>query len=263
MVLKSLVTIGSEVGMTLDFSSAAFLVTPCSTRACRSLHLRPIVNVFRTPLMQSGSLSDWVTALANVCIACAAVFAARQGIRGLNAWRAEAVGKRTMELAEEVLADFYQAQEIIDEARIPVSFGDEGRTRQDADWETEDDKRTLNAYFVPAERLSKAGEFFAQLMARRYRFLALFGQEAAKPYDELFNIRREILGAVRMLFVTHQQRREGTLPQDRKKWEETIGWVSEEDAISRRLVGAVGEIEKICRPIIDADVKGTNTFSRR
>jgi hypothetical protein len=190
--------------------------------------------------MPLGSLADCVTALANVGLACAAIFAARQGIRGLNAWRSEAVGKRKMELAEEVLADFYQAREIIDGARIPVSFGGEGSTRQKTDWETEDDTRTLNAYFVPAERLAKNGEFFSQLMAHRYRFLAVFGQQAAKPYDELFNIRRDILLAVRMLYMTHQQRREGDLQQNRRKWEETIGFaLSEEDPISRRLASAV------------------------
>ncbi len=178
------------------------------------------------------------------------MFAAGQGIRSLNAWHSETVGKRKMELAEQALADFYEAREIIEGARTSVSFGDEGSSRQKGDWETEEDTRTLNAYYVPAERLAKASEFFAQLMSRRYRFLALFGQGAVKPYDELFSIRREILLAVRMLFATHRQRREGTLPKDRKKWEETIGWVSEDDQICNRLASAVEEIEKICRPTI-------------
>jgi hypothetical protein len=61
-----------------------------------------------------------------------------------------------------VLADFYQAQRIIDEARSPGSMGNEGSTRPKVAGETEDEERTLNAYFVTAERLNNRSEFFAQ-----------------------------------------------------------------------------------------------------
>jgi hypothetical protein len=70
--------------------------------------------------------------------------------------------KRRTEFAEVVLADFYQAQRIIDEARSPGSMGNEGSTRPKVAGETEDEERTLNAYFVTAERLNNRREFFAQ-----------------------------------------------------------------------------------------------------
>ena len=76
--------------------------------------------------------------------------------RALEAW------KRRTEFAEVVLADFYQAQRIIDEARSPGSMGNEGSTRPKVAGETEDEERTLNAYFVTAERLNNRSEFFAQ-----------------------------------------------------------------------------------------------------
>jgi hypothetical protein len=72
------------------------------------------------------------------------------------------LGKRRTEFAEVVLADFYQAQRIIDEARSPGSMGNEGSTRPKVAGETEDEERTLNAYFVTAERLNNRSEFFAQ-----------------------------------------------------------------------------------------------------
>ena len=76
--------------------------------------------------------------------------------RALEAW------KRRTEFAEVVIADFYQAQRIIDEARSPGSMGNEGSTRPKVAGETEDEERTLNAYFVTAERLNNRSEFFAQ-----------------------------------------------------------------------------------------------------
>jgi hypothetical protein len=64
----------------------------------------------------------------------------------------------------------------------------------------------LNGYFAAAERLNNRSEFFAQLHARRYRFVAYFGRDAAKPYDDLHKIYADILVAVRMLLDTHRQR---------------------------------------------------------
>jgi hypothetical protein len=69
--------------------------------------------------------------------------------RALEAW------KRRTEFAEVVLADFYQAQRIIEEARSPGIMSGEGSSRPKYADETEDEARTLNGYFAAAERLNK------------------------------------------------------------------------------------------------------------
>lgn len=167
--------------------------------------------------------------------------------------RAFAAWKRQTELAEQVLADFYEAREIIQAARSPGGFEGEGKTRQREPWENESDSRRLDSYFRTFERLNNKSEFFSQLHARRYRFLALFGADAAKPYDEFFKIRAEIIVAVRMLVTTDRQRDDGSLPNDRKTWETTIGWPHvTPDPIDARMASIVETIEKICRPIIQA-----------
>jgi hypothetical protein len=203
-----------------------------------------------------SALGEIVKVLGSVATAGAAWFAATVAYRGLNKWRAETVGKRKAELAEDVLADFYQARDIITAARSPGSFGQEGSTRQKSDWEKEDDTRTLNAYFAPAERLIKKFDFFAQLHARQYRFMAYFGKEAAKPYDDLFALRAEILSAVNMLLATHQQRDLGSLPNDRRRWQDVI-WAgrNETDRIPARLNQIVETIEATCRPAIQEVVR--------
>ena len=100
--------------------------------------------------------------------------------------RALAAWKRRTEFAEEVLADFYHARDIINASRSPGSFSNEGDTRTKAEWETEADTRTLNAYFATIERLAARHEFFSQLYARRYRFLALFGPENQQAFTTIF-----------------------------------------------------------------------------
>ena len=198
--------------------------------------------------------SVWIElakAIPSVVTAITAVVGVVIAARGLNRWRAETIGKRKAELAEEVLADFYQARDIMNEARSPGSYDYEGATRQKADWESEDDTRTLNAYFVMIERFNKKHEFFAQLHARRYRFIAHFGKEAAKPYEALFYIRAEIISAVQMLIMTYRDRDQGSLPSDRAKWQHVI-WdrQNKADPIPGKLDSIVETIETTCQPAI-------------
>ena len=165
--------------------------------------------------------------------------------RALEAW------KRRTEFAEVVLADFYQAQRIIEEARSPGIMSGEGSSRPKYADETEDEARTLNGYFAAAERLNNRSEFFAQLHARRYRFVAYFGHDAAKPYDDLHKIYAEILVAVRMLLDTHRQRDMGFMPDGIQQWKSIIGWgLPEKDTIPARLTGIIEEVEQTCRPVI-------------
>jgi hypothetical protein len=170
--------------------------------------------------------------------------------RALEAW------KRRTEFAEAVLTDFYQATEIIREARSPGGFGNEGGTRQKEDWETERDTRTLNSYFRTTERLLREREFFSQLYAKRFRFMAYFGNDAAQPYNELHRIYSEIVISVRILIDTHRNRDLGSLTNDRRRWESVI-WAGtrEDDPIPERLNQIVAAIETTCRPVIQEIVQ--------
>ena len=195
-------------------------------------------------------------AIPGVATAITAIVGVVIAARGLNRWRAETIGKRKAELAEEVLADFYQARDIMNAARSPGSFGYESATRPKEDWESEDDTRSLNAYFATIERLNNKREFFAQLHARRYRFIAHFGLDAAKPYDALFDIRDEVVSAVQMLIMTYRERDQGCLPSERRGWQAVI-WEGRNEAnlISGKLDRIVESMENICRPAIQEAAK--------
>jgi hypothetical protein len=165
--------------------------------------------------------------------------------------RALAGWKRRVELAEEALSEFYQAREIIMLARHPASFEGEGRTRTRAGHETEEDSKALDSYYVTIERMSEHKELFSRLYAKRYRFQALFGRDAVKPFDDLFRIRDEVAIAVRMLMRTYRSNPALPLPAAHDRWEATMGWgTSEDDPIAKRLDQAVEDIERICQPAI-------------
>jgi hypothetical protein len=74
------------------------------------------------PTLESAIWIELIKAISSVVTAITAVVGVFIGVCGLNKWRAETIGKRQAELAEEVLADFYEARDIIDAARLSVSL---------------------------------------------------------------------------------------------------------------------------------------------
>jgi hypothetical protein len=136
--------------------------------------------------MSWADVGEVIKAVAPAFTAGAACTGAYIAYRGLTKWQDETIGKRRIELAEDVLADFYQARDIIKAARSPFGFSHEGLSRKKGENETEEDARILNSYFAVTERLMSKADFFAEMWARRYRFSFVFGCEAAKPYDDLF-----------------------------------------------------------------------------
>jgi hypothetical protein len=217
--------------------------------------------------MTLADVGEMVKVLGSAATAGAACYAAYIASRGLEKWRAETIGKRKAELAEDVLADFYEAKDIIVAARNPGSLGGEGDTRQALAGETDEETRYRNALWRTIERLDKKREFFAQLDARRYRFRAYFGADAAKPYDDLVSVHAEIKIAARMLIETHREHytAAGSAPALREKWQAIIGWgVSGQDELAKRLDRIVEDMESTCRPIIrDAVATNSRGFWRR
>jgi hypothetical protein len=200
--------------------------------------------------MSWADLAEVIRAVAPVFTAGAACSGAYIGYRGLTKWHDETVGKRRIELAEEVLADFYQARDIIKAARSPFGYSHEGLSRQKGENETEEDTRVLNSYFAATERLASKADFFAETWARRYRFSAVFGSEAAGAYDDLFEVRNEIIGSVGSLISAHGHHLSTADQAERERWKNTIWSGAADDPIPARVDRAVGAMEAACRPVI-------------
>jgi hypothetical protein len=181
--------------------------------------------------------ASWLSAVGQLSTGMAAMVGGWAALRGLGAWRAETVGRRKAELAEEVLAQFYRARDLMTWARFPSEAGaalSEGAASQ------------------PVERLARESQLFSELQASRYRFMAYFGEEAARPFDELRKMHQEILEAADSL-ARADQPREGASTADRAAWNATIGRGDAlgQDELAARLDRTIGEIERICRPLID------------
>jgi hypothetical protein len=142
--------------------------------------------------MDGPQITDWISGISNAVLAVVAVAAAIQGYKSLSAWRGETIGRKRIELAEQVLADFYEANDIIRWVRSPVAYSSESKDRPGRDEENESVRNHRDTFYVPLKRLSDHAEFFARLRARRYSVMATFGTDAAKCYDTLNEMKGRI-----------------------------------------------------------------------
>lgn len=195
---------------------------------------------------------DWISALANLMTGLAAVVAGWAGVRGLNAWRTEMVGRRKTELAEEVLAGFYRVRDILTWARFPASDDNHGGEDDRPGAGPDDEELERGEIFTPVDRLTKESQVFSELQASRYRFMAYFGEEAARPFEEIRAIHSEVIDSAHNLIRTYGQEQTGPAEARRNQWEAAIGWgEGDGDTLRRRLDLAVKAIERTCRPLIE------------
>ena len=192
----------------------------------------------------------------NVSIILASLFA----IYGFDAWRREHVGVRRIELSEEVLSLFYQARDAIESIRSPFGFGGEGQTRKPNENETAEEKQSLDQAYVLIERYNKHSELFSRIHSLRYKFMALLGQEAAQPFDELNKIVNELLVASHQMAwrATHLSPRFYSEAQEKRDWDrylkiDRVYYAGgDDDSIASRVNQIISSIEDTCRSIIES-----------
>ncbi|MBI2868052.1 MAG: hypothetical protein HYX97_06930 [Chloroflexi bacterium] len=196
------------------------------------------------------------------------MIAAFSVIFGVNAWRIEYVGKRRYDLAEETLALFYESRDAISQIRSPSGYGGEGSTRKAAPNESPEEKQINDQAYVVSERYIKRQELFNKLYAMRYRWMARFGKDSAKPFDDLNKIVNEILISARMLSYYWKQQGHAHWRDDEEfqkhlremRQHEAIFWErrSDEDPLVPRVDAVVAEIEAQALRVME----GKGRFSR-
>jgi hypothetical protein len=174
---------------------------------------------------------------------------------GVNEWRRQTIGKRKIELAEQVLTSFYEARDVFVWVRSPAAFGGEGETRQ-AEGEHDDVRRMRNVYFVPIERMQKHGELFARIQGQRYSFMAVFGADAVRPFELLreVQVRISISAQTLIRMVGNDPARVNNQALfDRCEadiWEGMYEATNQVDPLKASLVDMITRLETLCRPVL-------------
>lgn len=162
-------------------------------------------------------------------------------IYGINAWRKEFSGKRKIELAEEILALFYEAKGAICAIRNNVDYSGKGSTRNHLN------EPPVVRFFY--EQYEKRQEVFNKLSSKRYQFRARFGSD--KPFEDLKKIMDDMYIATRNLIRIAKYGNDDEKAKDEKsKNELVICSSSTEDTIAQRIEDVISDVEAICKPII-------------
>lgn len=198
--------------------------------------------------------------LLNILQSASIIIASFVAIYGITSWRRETKWRRKYELAEEVLALFYECREKYAIIRSPFSTTDEGKSRKRADNETHTESELWDRAYVFFERYEKVKSSFIKLSSLKYRFITHFGKETEEPFLELTRITNTILSAARRLGYQYWPRQGKGFMNDadfQKHLEdmqkaESIVWsdFSEPDEINGRINRCVERIEIICSRII-------------
>lgn len=180
------------------------------------------------------------------------IIASFTAICGINAWRRELSGRRRYELAEEVLALFYDAKDIIISMRCPMGMGGEGTSRKPSQNETPDQKKARDRAYIPFERYEAGSHVFARLRALRYRFMAVFGPDKSKPFEDIRHEVNRVFTAAHMLSQIWAMPPERDLrPEDTRRLEADFWQADDKDPIALKVDAAISEIESICKPLIE------------
>ncbi|MBL80051.1 MAG: hypothetical protein CMH70_08505 [Nitrosomonadaceae bacterium] len=174
-------------------------------------------------------------------------------IAGASSWRREFIGKRRIELAESVLAKFYEAEDVIKQIRSPISCLSEGNTRKQEEKELKEESLLLDRAYIVIERYQKKITLFSQIKSMRYQVQSAFGTSAIEPFNELDAIISEIFNASHMLGSNYwpRQGRVKMKPEDFKKHlyemqkNEEIFWLTDKDTISPRVQKTISKLENI------------------
>ena len=182
------------------------------------------------------------------------VIASIIAIRGIKSWQDELKWKRKYELAEEVLANMYEAHHAIKIIRSPFGYTNEGSTRIKKDDETPEETQIYNNAYVSRERFEKNKKSLTNLHTLKYRFIAIYGLEFEEHFNKFSQIVNKVFAASDEI-ARIQTGQYGSDPvangKDIKKSREIIYSRDEnEDELEKELGVAKKALEEKCRAII-------------
>lgn len=177
-------------------------------------------------------------------------------ISGVGAWKREFIGKRQIELAEQVLAKFFEVKDAIAYIRNPFSSSDEGKTRQRRDGETTAESELLDRGFIVVERYSKKENIFADFNTLKYKFMASFGKETDQIFIDTNMALNSIFVSARML-ATHYWQRQGRVEMEHDEFQRHLDEMHRHEGIFWDIGSDTDEIRVQLKAIQDKLEKAT------
>jgi len=203
--------------------------------------------------------------LATIGEALAIMTACWAIISGVGAWKREFIGRRKIELAEEVLATFFEVKDAVAYIRNPFSGGQEGKTRKSSADESQEESELLNRGYIVYERYNDKKDTFTKFSTLKYRFMASFGSGTESIFTDTSKILNSIFLSAQML-VTHYWQKQGLHQMDEGEWKnhlaemqrhEGVFWdrMNDEDKIRSKLSEIQKRLDDITKSSFEEPMK--------
>ena len=194
-------------------------------------------------------------------------------ISGVGAWKREFIGKRKIELAEEVLSSFFEIKDVIATIRNPSKSRDEGKTREKDGHESTTESKLLDRGYIVFERYEARKESFVRFNTLKYKFMASFGAESEEIFTECNRILNSIFFSAGQL-ATYYWQRQGRVPMegdefqrhlDEMKKHQGVFWdtMNEKDEIRKKLKILQEKLDVITKPCFEEPMKTYGIFTRQ
>ncbi|MBY5565119.1 hypothetical protein AB9E09_09455 [Rhizobium leguminosarum] len=216
-----------------------------------------------------ATVPTWPYVIQTISVVVAAV----SFLVGINAWRRTEIGKKKIELAVHTLAAFREIEQAFSEIRSPMSYSNEGLSRQAVEGESEQDAELRRRAFVAIERINNRSAKFMAAQSLRYQLEAYFGVEVIeRPFQRMLELRGKIIGAANRLEHSwrqqgHQFRTEEQFTQhlERMHSAEAVFWEdsADPDPIKPQVAEMMADITMLCREVIEPSHNIAIWFSRR
>lgn len=196
--------------------------------------------------------------IESIIISIAAIVASIMAVKGISVWRNEFLGKKKIELAEEIIILFYQCKDHIRMIRSPFSYTGEGKTRKTNSNETDDESKLFDKVYVVFERYNKVNSDFNKLFSLKYKYKVVLSEKDTKPFKDFQSIIQEIFSAANLLgrvywekqYTTKSKEEKERFNKDREKYERIFWEINENDEINQKINDAILIIEEKCSKFI-------------
>ena len=160
---------------------------------------------------------------------------------------------RKAEVAELLLAEFYEAQRIFEIVRSPMIWAEEMVLEEGVSEEV-----IKNSGYAILRRMRRHGEFFARIEARRHLAAALLGPAILHRFKEITLIHNQIIGSARAILENRefesQEFRSSSAADTFMMSQQKIAFATgRPDELAEQMQLIINKLEAVCRPIIEAE----------
>lgn len=196
----------------------------------------------------------WLNLIESISVIAASCFA----IYGIFTWKNETRWKRKYDLAEEMLANCYEAKEAIKAIRSSFGHSNEGKSLiKEMDPEKVISTDEMRIYALQ-ERYQNNQNSFNNINKLKFRFMVNFGKEHKELFDKFNQIVNKIMYAANDLKFLNESNEVENKKEKRLELLKIIynSWGNEsDDPILKFVNEVIADIEDICRNIINSNFK--------